>query len=81
MSARDKYHEHFKAALENDGWEVTHDPYKLFLVDEFGKKSKYEIDLGAEKLIAANKGSDKIAIELKTFGGSSTIYEFHLALG
>ena len=39
------------------------------------------IDLGAEPLIAAEKDEAKIAVEIKTFLGSSAINEFHTALG
>jgi hypothetical protein len=39
------------------------------------------IDLGAEKVIAAEKAGHKIAVEIKSFVGSSTLSEFHLALG
>jgi hypothetical protein len=41
----------------------------------------YEIDLGAEPMIAAEKGNEKIAIEIKSFAGASTISEFHKAVG
>ncbi len=39
------------------------------------------IDLGAEKLLAAEKNGHKIAVEIKSFLGSSALSEFHLALG
>jgi hypothetical protein len=39
------------------------------------------IDLGAEKIIAAEKAKRKIAVEIKSFSGASTIYDFHLAVG
>ena len=39
------------------------------------------IDLGAEKLIAAEKQGEKIAVEIKSFIRPSTIYEFHTAVG
>ena len=39
------------------------------------------IDLGAEKLIAAEKNGEKIAVEIKSFLGASAISEFHTALG
>nr|WP_293156119.1 element excision factor XisH family protein [Okeania sp. SIO2C9] len=38
------------------------------------------MDLGAEKLIAATKNGEKIAVEIKTFLAASTIYEFTLRL-
>ena len=41
----------------------------------------FYIDLGAEQLIAAMRDSDKIAVEIKTFLGASTISEFHTAIG
>ena len=40
------------------------------------------VDLGAEKLIAAMKDNQKIAVEIKSFlENSSAISEFHTALG
>jgi hypothetical protein len=49
IMAKDKYHAHVRSALENDGWTITHDPYKVMI----GRRRGY-IDLGAE-LIAAEK--------------------------
>jgi hypothetical protein len=37
--------------------------------------------LGAEKIIGAEKGEEKIAVEIKSFISSSNISEFHTALG
>jgi hypothetical protein len=39
------------------------------------------VDLAAERLLAAQKGSEKIAVEIKTFIGKSTIQDLHLAVG
>ncbi len=74
--AKDFYHKNVFQALEKDGWLITHDPYPLN-VDDVG----YEIDFGAEPLIAAEKGGVKIAVEVKSFVGPSTINEFHRAVG
>jgi hypothetical protein len=74
--ARDILHDNVRKALLNDGWEITHDPYRIS-VEEIG----YEIDLGAERMIAATNGTDKILIEIKSFRGQSLTYEFHRALG
>ncbi len=74
--ARDLYHENFRRALEKDGWCITHDPFPI-RVGRIG----YEVDFGAEKLIAAEKGNEKIAVELKSFEGPSDINEFHRAMG
>lgn len=39
------------------------------------------IDLGAEKLIAAEKAGTYIAVEVKSFVSPSVLSEFHTALG
>lgn len=46
----------------------------------FGGVDLY-VDLGAEKIIAAQKGNAKIAVEIKSFLAASIISEFHTALG
>ncbi|MFK7947218.1 MAG: element excision factor XisH family protein [Saprospiraceae bacterium] len=74
--AKDFFHQVFKEILLADGWNVTHDPFQV-RVGSIG----YEIDFGAEKLIAAEKDNTKIAIELKSFNGPSNINEFHKAVG
>jgi hypothetical protein len=37
--------------------------------------------LGAERLLAAQRAGQKIAVEIKSFVGASNISEFHTALG
>lgn len=74
--AKDFYHENVREALEKDGWLITHNPYSV-KVEEVG----YEIDFGAEPLIAAEKEESKIAVEVKSFVGPSAINEFHKAVG
>jgi hypothetical protein len=76
MPAKDIFHTIIKHALEKDGWIVTDDPLYL----DFGGVEIY-IDLGAEKLVTAEKGGKKIAVEVKSFISGSTISEFHKALG
>jgi hypothetical protein len=76
MSAKDRFHEAVKTALIKDGWIITHDP--LFL--DFDN-ARIQIDLAGERLIAAERDHDKIAVEVKSFLSASTIYEFHLAIG
>ena len=39
------------------------------------------IDLGAERLLVAEKAGEKIAVEIKSFLGASNIYEFYTAFG
>lgn len=75
--AKDIYHKIVREALEKDGWTITDDPYKI----ERARRKSFEVDLGAEKLIAAERGIEKIAVEIKSFIGSSRTYDFHSALG
>lgn len=39
------------------------------------------MSLGAERLIAAEKSGEKIAVEIKSFASASKISEFHTAVG
>jgi hypothetical protein len=77
MSAKDRFHDVVKTALQKDGWRITHDPLTVRIE---GIADMY-IDLGAQKLIAAEQNGQKIAVEVKSFIGTSTISEFHTALG
>ena len=76
MPRRDNIHEAVINALTKEGWVITDDP--LFI--EYGSEDMY-VDLGAERLLAAQKNSQKIAVEIKSFAGTSTITELHNALG
>ena len=76
MAAKDAYHDTVKAALQKDGWTITHDPLVLEL-----SSGRLEIDLGAEQLIAAQRSDVQIAVEIKSFLAPSLTSEFHLALG
>ncbi len=77
MSARDVFHESVKSALLKDNWVITHDPLKL----KFSKDDRLRIDLGAEQLLVAERGVQKIAVEVKSFLSESAMFDFHLALG
>jgi len=77
MPAKDVFHDVVKTALHKEGWTITDDPLHL----RVGGVMDMYIDLGAEKVIAAEKAGCKIAVEIKSFLGSSTLSEFHLALG
>lgn len=74
--ARDIFHAMVREALEYDGWQITHDPYPIRAMGR-----DYEVDLGAEQLFAAEKGTQKIAVEVKSFVSPSLAYEFHSVLG
>jgi XisH protein len=75
--AKDYLHPVVKAVLIQEGWTVTHDPLELKVggVD-------MGIDLGAERIIGAERQGQRIAVEVKSFlAGGSAISEFHRALG
>jgi hypothetical protein len=76
VSAKDIFHEIVKQALENEHWIITHDPMRL----EFGD-IKFQVDLGAERLLAAERDTEKIAVEIKSFLRASAITDFYSALG
>ena len=57
MSARDLFHESVRNALEKEDWIITNDPLEI----QF-EEVKLKIDLGAERLIAAEKAGEKIAV-------------------
>lgn len=76
MPRRDETHDIVRTALEQEGWTVTHDPFYV----KIGNKSG-QIDLGAEKVIVAERESEKIAVEVKSFNAPSTLTDFYHALG
>jgi hypothetical protein len=74
--ARDIFHPIVREALEKEGWTITHDPY---FIETMGRD--YQIDLAAELLVAAERDTEKIAVEVKSFLSASPSYEFHTVLG
>ncbi|MDJ1169164.1 element excision factor XisH family protein [Roseofilum sp. BLCC_M154] len=76
MPAKDFFHQAVRHALEREGWTITHDP--LMLRYDLGQ---LYVDLGAEKILAAEREGQKIAVEIKSFLQNSTISEFYTALG
>ena len=77
MPAKDFYHNTVVNALIKDGWIITDDPLYLRLT----KGKKLFIDLGAQQLIAAEKGLEKIAVEIKSFRQASEMKDLEEALG
>ena len=65
-----------RIALEKEQWQITDDPLRL----EVGG-TKFEIDLGAQQLLAAERDQEKIAVEIKTFLSDSPLTDYHAALG
>ena len=76
MPAKDLYHNVVKNALIKDGWRITHDPLRL----KWGIKDMY-VDLGAERILSAEKAGQKIAVEVKSFVGASDMNDLENALG
>ncbi|GBF82830.1 XisH family protein [Aphanothece sacrum] len=76
MPAKDIYHDTVKNALIKDGWTITNDPLSL----KIGNKDIF-IDIAAEKLLVADKKGQKIAVEVKSFIGTSEVEDLKNALG
>jgi hypothetical protein len=76
MSKRDRQHQFLRRTLEKDGWIITADPLILFL-----EGAELRADLGAEKVVAAEKEGRKIAIELKEFASVSRVNELEKMMG
>ena len=75
--AKDIFHQQVKNALIKDGWNITHDPFIIPISEAI----KLQIDLAAKNAVAAERGSEKIAVEIKSFIADSDISSFHTALG
>jgi len=76
VSAKDTFHEAVKQALQKEHWVITDDPLRF----KFGNVN-FQVDLGAERLVAAERAGEKIAIEIKSFLNPSAITDFYSALG
>jgi hypothetical protein len=75
MSKRDLYHEIVKDALIKTGWVIVKEQVLL----NAGKRKMF-VDLTAN-LIIAEKSTQKIAVEIKSFLNPSEITDFQEALG
>jgi hypothetical protein len=76
MPQRDAFHSTVRTALERDGWTITDDP----LVLAIGRHNLF-VDLGAERLLGAERGHERIAVEVKGFVGRSEVADLEQALG
>jgi hypothetical protein len=76
VSAKDIFHDAVKHALQKEQWMITDDPLKF----KFGNVN-FQVDLGAEQLLAAERSGEKIAVEIKSFLNPSAITDFYAALG
>ncbi len=80
MPRKDIYHETVKRALIKDDWTITHDPFSFKFSFKLGQKYLFA-DLGAERLISADKGFRQIIIEVKSFVGRSEVNDLENAVG
>jgi hypothetical protein len=76
MPARDLYHEACVHALQKDGWTITHDPLTVSV-----GKTDLLIDLGAERIVAAERNGERIAVEIKSFVKLSPVQDLKEAVG
>ena len=76
MPAKDIYHEPFARALQKDGWTITHDPLTVVV-----EETKVMVDIGAERVIAAERDGERIAVEIKSFVGLSAVQDLKEAAG
>jgi hypothetical protein len=74
--ARDKFHSNAREALIKDGWNITDDPLRIPIDGSY-----LEIDLAGEKVFAAERAGQKIAVEVKSFLNKSFMADFHEAMG
>ncbi len=73
--AKDKLHDIVEIALAKDRW-INIQPLTL---DYAG--TDLNLDIVADKLIGAEQGHLKIAVEVKSFSNPSVTYDFHQAVG
>ena len=77
MPASDFYHDQVVRALEADGWMITADPMHIGYAEQ-----SYYVDLGAERtLLAAERGTETIAVEIKSFLSRSHTTDLRDAIG
>lgn len=76
MPRKDVYHDSVVRLLTADGWRITDDPLTL----TYGGKDLFE-GLGAEPPIAAEKAGKRIAVEIKSFVGTSDVRDLEVANG
>ena len=76
MPAKDIYHNNVITALEKDGWTITNDPLPL----KIGERT-LSVDMGTEKLFAAENQGRKIAVRVKSFVSASPVHDLEQAVG
>lgn len=77
MPAKVISHNNVRNALAKDGWNITRDPLRIRLL----RGRNLFVDLGAERLFIAERETEKIAIEVKSFRRTSTMRDLEEAVG
>lgn len=75
MARRDKFYQIVYDALKAEGWTITHEEYV------FDADPQLSTDLGAERLLVAERQMEKIAVEIKSFLQDSQAAELEKAIG
>ncbi|MBO1346097.1 MAG: XisH family protein [Hormoscilla sp. GUM202] len=73
---KDKFHEAVKQALQKERWTITDDPLRF----QYGNVN-FQVDLALERIVAAEREGEKIAVEIESFLNPSAITDFYSALG
>jgi hypothetical protein len=76
VPAQDSIHDAVVAALRKEGWTITDDPLTLDFEEYF-----LYVDLGGERAVGATRGSEQIAIEIKSFVSRSEVADLQQAVG
>jgi hypothetical protein len=77
VPAKNIHHDIVIHALRADGWTITHDPLTL----SYGGRDLY-VDLGAERqTVAAERGGQRIAVEIQSFLNRSPVRDLEEAVG
>jgi XisH protein len=77
VPAKNIYHDAVVHALIADGWTITDDPLTI----SYGGRDLF-VDLGAERLaIGAEKGEQRIAVEIQSFLNPSPVRDLQEAVG
>lgn len=76
MPAHDLIHDAVKNALLKDGWVITADPYWI----QYDDLNLYA-DLSAERTLVAERGPERIVVEIKSFAGRSQAQDLKIAVG
>jgi hypothetical protein len=76
MPAVDRIHDAVKTALIKDGWTITADPYRIKF-----EEASLLADLAADRPLEAERGEERIIVEVKSFLGPSQLHDLEVAIG